>query len=285
MATADVHVDLAATRRRRARLERYVARHLLDESGFLCPHLDACRGSVGPTHQFRPGIMSHVGRRFDMQVDDKALRVIVVGQEAGLPKVPNRGLGQGVTLRSRYRHVHDGAGVDRRYYAEPGFPGRNPHMRGTTTVLRLIAGHKPGVDYDGEFLHPVNGRPFHLYDGFALVNRLLCSAGVMNTSQGRPTATMFDNCTEHFRATMRILEPTLVVLQGKSVTKWTAPVLQPGRTHGEHLYEADLEGRRVLVCTFSHPSARGDQRWGDRPDSPYVRQVIAPTIRKALRRL
>jgi hypothetical protein len=85
-------------------------------------------------------------------------------------------------------------------------------MRGTTSALRIIFGKGIGTRYEDEYVRPLNGRPFHIFDGFALVNRLLCSAGPRESSQGRPTPTMFERCLEHFCATMWILEPTIVIL-------------------------------------------------------------------------
>ena len=164
--------------------------------------------------------MSHVGRRFDLRVDGRPLRIVVVGQESGLPKDPQlQRLASRVSLDDRYLQIHDSAGVKRRYYTEPGHQGRNPHMRGTTSALRVIFGKGLGADHAGEFIHPAGGKPFHIFDGFALVNRLLCSAGPPQSSQGRPTRTMFQNCATHFAATMSILQPTLVISQGRAVAK------------------------------------------------------------------
>jgi hypothetical protein len=244
MLALTVSTDLPATRRRISRLRRYVNRTLLNETGFVCLHLAECKGSTLPSHQFREGTMSHVGRRFDLHLGDKALRIMVVGQESGLPKDPNSPWASNVNTEARYRQVHDRTGLQRRYYAEPGHQGRNPHMRGTTSALRTIFGLGQGLDHEDEFVQPVSGRPFDIFDGFALVNRLICSAGLMHSRQGRPTQTMFRNCSEHFTATTAILEPTLVILQGSSVAKWTSAVLEPGRSYGEHLYETYLNGRR-----------------------------------------
>ena len=44
-------------------------------------------------------------------------------------------------------------------------------MRGTTLPRRLLLGREPGTDAEGERL--LDG---HIFDGFALVNFLLCSA-------------------------------------------------------------------------------------------------------------
>ena len=284
MATSPViEVNMAATRARLRKLSDYVTENLLADGDFLCTHHAACLTSPHPGDDFREGTMSHVGRRFDLRRNGRPLRIVVVGQESGRPQNP--ALQKLVDLDARYRQVHDRAGLQRRYYTAPDAPGRNPHMRGTTSALRVLLGKGLGIDFGGECVQPVKGRPFHVFDGFALVNRLLCSAGPCGTSQGRPTRTMFRNCAQHFAVTMAILQPTLVITQGSAVTKWVEPVLVPGKAHGDHLHEAHLGEHRMLVCTFSHPSARGAARWGDRLDAPYLTEVVAPTLRRALRLL
>jgi hypothetical protein len=279
-----ISVDVAETRRRTNRLRRYVKRTLLDGDEFICPHFKACRESIKPGHQFREGTMSHVGRRFDLVLNGKPLRVMVVGQESGLPKDLSSPWASKVGMTARSHQVHDVTGLHKRYYAEPGHPGRNPHMRGTTSLLRTVFSKGLGDDYEGELVTPVNGNPFHIFDGFALVNRLLCSAGPIKTSQGRPTRTMLGNCATHFAATVSILEPTLVILQGSLVAKSMSDVLMRRRAYSEHLHEAQIGAQRMLVCSFSHPSAHGAVRWGDQPRSAYMQEVVVPTLRAALRR-
>ena len=120
-------------------------------------------------------------------------------------------------------------------------------MRGTTSALRALFGNGLGTDRGGEYVEPVNGRRFHIFDGFALVNRLLCSASPTNSSQGHSTGIMRDRCAEHFRATLGILDPTIIVLQGAAVRRWTQDVLVPARTHSPTLYTATLGGRPTVV--------------------------------------
>lgn len=229
--------------------------------------------------------MSHVGHRFDLRLNDKPLRVVVVGQESGYPKHSPE-LAQRVTLDARYGQIHDVSGLQSRYYATSGHPPRNPHMRGTTSALRVIFGKGIGEDYDGECVYPENGDRFHIFDGFALVNRLLCSAGPPGTSSGRPTGVMLKHCRDHFSATLSILEPTILIFQGgKAAANWTnilTPIqtIQPGL-----LYEAQLDHVRTLVCTFSHPTAWEPWRWGANLDAPYLINDVEPTLREALRRL
>lgn len=285
-ARQQLRVDTPATRRRLARLGRYVDTNLLRGNTFVCRGLCQCKGSIALGDDYREGVMSHVGKRFDLFLGDRPLRIVVVGQESGLPKGPRaREYSRKVSLQSRHRQVTQTTGLERRYYADIDHPARNPHMRGTTSALRVLLGPGLGTDFDEEFVHPVNGRPFHLFEAFALVNRLLCSAGPMGTSQGRPTRQMLNNCADHFAATLDILEPTIVILQGAKVAQSTREMFTVTRTHTDHLHEAERQGRRLLLCTFSHPSARGALRWGDSPNSPYMTQVVTPTLQRAIRRL
>ncbi|MGB0435961.1 MAG: uracil-DNA glycosylase family protein [Mycobacterium sp.] len=224
---------------------------------------------------FLPGTMSHVGRHFDLSLGDKPLRVVVVGQEAKESRV---------TLDQRYIDVHDRTGLERRYYADKDHKGRNPHMRGTTSALRVIFGKDPGADFEGEWVHPLRGKPFHIFDGFALVNRLLCYAGPKKGVQARPTKTMLDHCRNHLAATLSILKPTILILQGGKAASAINTILTRVTDDSGLAYEARLGRQRMVVCAFSHPAAYGDLRWGDRPDAPYLTDVVVPTLREAVRR-
>jgi hypothetical protein len=269
-----IHVDLEQTQRRITQLRRYVEDNLLREGEFVCSHENACRASIDPFHVFREGTMSHVGHRFDLRIGDKPLRVVVVGQEVADRKV---------TMDVRYRHIHDESGLQKRYYANAGHPARNPHMRGTTSALRVLFGKGLGADHEGEWVYPANGEPFHIFDGFALVNRLLCFAGPPGSKQGRATKTMLSNCGEHITATMLILQPTILILQGGKAATWSKTALTRGRRHSFYLYEAHLGEDRMVVCEFSHPSAREPDRWGANLDAFYLKSIVEPNLREALR--
>lgn len=154
-------------------------------------------------------------------------------------------------------------------------------MRGTTSVLRVLLGLGLGSEHGEELVRPAHGRPFHLFDGFALVNRLLCSASRPESNTGAPTRSMWENCSTHFAATLSILQPTVVVSQGLSVSTWVQRTLFPSRWHGEHLYESLSDAGPVAVCLFSHPSARGAMGWGGRLDAPYLTSVVVPTLVRA----
>jgi hypothetical protein len=275
---AVLHADPGATARRLRALEAYMDANVLGPQGFCCASYSACLGSIGAQERFYEGQLSHVGRHFDLHVNGRALRIVVVGQEYG-------GTRTSITLQERYDETHTTSGLARRYYADSNYPGRNPHMRGTTSALRVILGTGVGEDWNDEFVETGEGERFHVFDGFALVNALLCSAHPVRGAQGRSTKVMQRNCLRHFDATIRILEPTLMVLQGEGVQNWIAPVLGLMHDRTEHLAEANIGGNRVLVCRFSHPSARGVLQWGARLDAPYLREIVEPTLRLAVESL
>lgn len=263
----------ARTARRIRKLEEYVRRNLLDDERFICEHYQDCRASAPP--YFYEGQMSHVGKHYDLLADGRELRIVVVGQEYGqnLPRVD---------LEGRTAMI-DGSAAE-------GFRGRNPHMRGTTSILRLLLGRRLGTDREGERLFGDRSGAVHIFDGFALVNALLCSAvskppEERNTGKGASSRLMREYCARHFRATMEILEPTVVVAEGQGVRRWIGGSLGLGSKptsgyEGPAILEvARIAGERVDVLTFNHPSAGGQSAWwGNSVNSRYLREVVEPTI-------
>jgi hypothetical protein len=197
---------------------------------------------------------------------------VVVGQEVAGKGKPR------TTMDERYARVHDGSGLTLRFDSDEEHKRRNPHMRGTTLALRTILG-LPGTEHSTEFLY-LDDQSVHIFDCFALVNRLLCAAHLQGTSTGKSTTTMLNNCERHFQATLEILEPTIVVIQGIKVWKWSKKVLVPVKQRTENLFECELAGRRVMVAAFTHPSAWGPDRW-DSPTSAYFQEVVRPTLQRA----
>lgn len=252
-----------------------MAANVLSPARFCCASQDACRGSLKPGVEMAEGQLSHLGHHYDLKRYGKPLRIMVVGQEDG-------GLIGHVTLQARYDRIHRVAGLERRYYRLPEHTGRNFHMRGVTSALRLIFDKGLGTDWDGEFIQTADGDRFHIFDAFALVNVLLCAAHKPGSATGQATNVMKRNCLKHFAATLEILEPTLLVLQGVGVQNWVAPALGMMEEITPYLARAHLRGADPLVCRFSHPSARGKLRWGARLDASYLIEVVEPTIRRAI---
>jgi hypothetical protein len=270
--------DPERTAQRIGDLRSYMETNVLGPGGFCCPYASECRSSIRAGDRFYEGILSHVGRHFDLTIDGRPLRVVVVGQEPGHKATPEF-KAEHVSLDERYRAVHDRTGIGRRYYAEARHRGRNPHMRGTTSALRVLFGKGLGSDWGSEFLLAENGEGFHIFDAFALVNVLLCSAHPPKSAVGTSTEVMRRNCLTHFEATIRILEPTVLILQGQGVQAWVAPAIRSVEEIGPFVTRVSIAGIRMLAARFSHPSAHGALRWGDRLDASYLVDVVDPTLR------
>lgn len=270
-----ITTDPLASSARLAALETYMAEQVLGQSGFVCASYARCVGSHDG--QFFEGQLHHIGKHFDAFVNGQPLRVVVVGQEYG--NGPAR-----VTLSERYLDVAVRTGLQKHFKRTGALEGRNPHMRGTTSLLRLIFGRDVGERHEDEFFGTPCG-PAHLYDMFALVNFLLCSAIASGepdrgSKHGRSTPTMHANCARHFVRTIEILQPTLVVAQGKGTAQWLTPNLKDEVVVSPTLRWARIGNHLTLLATFSHPSAQGPYNWADL-SRPYLRDVVTPTIRAA----
>lgn len=265
--------DERATRDRLARLDAYFRSNVLDNKRFVCSSWRDCEASISPGSTFKEGQLSHVGTHYDLERSGHDLRIVVVGQEVAGQGKPR------ITMAERYAGVHDGSGLTRRFEGDGEHRRRNPHMRGTTLALRSIFGLR-GTDHATEFLY-LHDESVHIFDCFALVNRLLCATHLQGTSTGKSTKTMLNNCERHFRSTLEILEPTIVVIQGIKVWRWSKNVLVPVKQQTENLFQCELAGRRVMVAAFTHPSAWGPDRW-DSPTSDYFKNVVRPTLKRAV---
>ena len=266
-----IRSDPDKTLKRIHRLKRYIQDNLLSENGsFICNHFGQCRESRSG-HPFHEGQMSHIGKHYDLEVDGNPTRIVLVGQEYGKTQ-------KCVSLSKRSERIS--------LSAEKGFRGRNPHMRGTSSTLRLLLGHEPGDDEEGERL--LDG---HIFDGFALVNYLLCTAlkkprnkeqDARGAGQGNSSRIMRQNCSHHFRTTLEILEPTVIIAQGMGVRKWMSNAL-PIAERGDQHEVVSIAGQPADLFTFSHPSAGGPPGfWGRSTRSSYLIGTVAPAIKEFL---
>lgn len=277
----------AITQGRIAALEAYFRAKVLSGDHFGCAHAEVCKGShrCGP---FYEGQLPHVGHHFDLMLDSRPMRIVVVGQEYGHNPIH-------VSLEERRRMIVEGSGQQRRFSAEGQFRARNPHMRGTTSLLRLVFGLGLGTDHASEFL-PLQDGATHIFDAFALVNFLLCSAlapgspapsrsfsekTLRGGKSGRSTTTMQENCFEHFLQTIEILDPTLVVTQGKSVRSWIGRRLDVSPLGGPTVERCCIRGRWVPLVSLSHPSARFPHNWGANEYTPYLLNTVMPAVQTA----
>lgn len=269
--------DPATTARRIESLRGYLTTNVLAVSGAcVCRSLDRCRrsalrdraGAPRPDAAFAAGQLSHVGHHYDLRLDGRPLRILVVAMETGRSR-------ENVGLDERRAEVMASAAL--------AFPARNPHMRGVASALRLAVGREPGPDRDGELLRlPGRFRSVHLFDAYAMANLRLCSATVAGSAKSLGNPTMSRNCLPHLSATIRILQPTLCIVQGVEVHRTLATVMTNRQRLGSHLERARIAGVDTLVAGFTHPSAmRLTDHWGRLTSAPYLTGTVVPTLRAA----
>lgn len=251
-------------------LENYFKTHVLSDNTFRCKHECECEHSYSPKDaldskaQFYKGQLHHIGRHYDLSYQQTPFRVMIAGQEYG--HEPSL-----VDFAERYDMLMDSAAI--------GHKHRNPHMKGTSSLLRLLHDLPLGNDHEGEFIQ-VDGKDIHLFDTFVLANYLLCSAVTDGSRRGKATREMKKNCAAHFVATLEILKPTVLVIQGKGF--WDYPIKEIFAERLEAiddcLYQARFKGNSILIAAFAHPSARYYGFWGNSLASEYLLNTVKPTI-------
>lgn len=171
--------------------------------------------------------------------------------------------------------------------AETEFRKRNYHMKGTTLLLQRLFKLPRGTNHDSEYLN-VNDKRVHIFNSFALVNYLLCSAIKINSMRDASTSSMKNNCKEHFRKALEILEPTIAIVQAKTYQDDIAismDHLEPLDDKGV-VFTAKLGKNVFNLLLFSHPSSTKSKtksgesinsRWISE-NSSYFRNTIIPAI-------
>jgi hypothetical protein len=260
------------TRSRIAELAQYMSSQVLGDDGFCCGRESACRASalLRQGTSFWRGQLSHVGQHYDLVENGKPWRVLVLGMETGRER-------ELVTLAERRLEQQPVISGDPR--------GRKPHMKGTASALRLAFGRTPGPDRRGELLELANSpESVHVMDAYALVNMRLCSAVATGTTSSRGTPVMTTNCLPHLAATVRILEPTLCILQSGPARTGIDSLVTQVRPQGSNLEHVHLAGVPVYLASFVHPHQQGrnsPQNWGRSFSTPYLDGVVTPAIQAA----
>lgn len=264
--------DTAKTDERLSLLRQYLETEVLSNGVFVCKHHSACKQSHnGPFHE---GQLHHLGRHYDVVENGVPLRVVVVGQEYGAAD-------SCVSLDERYDQLRC-CGYYKRFKKTGTCEGRNPHMKGTTSVLRLLFGGNLGADYESELLHFEDGTSCHIFDAFSLVNYLLCAAHENgSTSRGKSSSVMKSNCGSHFRPVLEILEPTVIIVQGKGIWGWVRKSFDKLDVIQGELYRGHIGKTQSFVVSFTHPSTPDKKHnWGINEQTPYLQEVVLPTISK-----
>lgn len=277
--------DEDKTSQRFKTLKDYYQNNILCGDEFICKSASECRGSVANGLKFYEAQLSHVGGRYDIVKNGKELRIVVSGIEFG--PAPAK-----VDADARLKMVLNETGIKKRYYSEKNHGYRNPHMRGTTLLLRRILlgseSLKDYADWESEFVGVTgqveDNHNNHIFNMFALVNFRLCSVRG-NNARARSSQLTLLKCSAHYLTTLEILEPTLVVFQGKNKFKdvlKAAHISDCWQQKSEHLGYFKRNGLKFVTCEFSHP-ASPTMFWGDKPTRPYFKEHVLPTLGQALK--
>ncbi len=252
--------DNADRLQRYNRLKDYLSAALYEEDRrFKCTHHLACAASCKDGKTLQTGEAPGVGDYYSLMVDGKPLRIVVVGISIGWVDVATDGKILH-SLEERTRKVH-----------RADFRPDNPHMRGTILALQTLFGQEAYVNKDGRHSAELFG--LRLVSGlvnlsmcYAMANRVACSAGPASKRSDMTTPLMHENCEEHFFNYLDILEPTVIIVQGKEIS-------MPEK------YAANNEATKPpFILQFPHPSARG-LKWSSHNDKEY-QKTVAPELLK-----
>lgn len=257
--------DRAATESRIIQLRRYMDAAVTDGRDFRCRSEEGCRSSLDPTLTFARGQLSYVGPRYDLIIGAKPYRVLVIAMDTGRTD-------ELVTLEQRREQVF--------VRIPQKFSERNPHMRGTTSALRVLFGGLPGMDASGEWLD-IGGESAHVFEAYAMANLRLCSAMQPGSTSSKGSIVMSSNCLRHLEASVRILEPTVVVLQGKALRKSLKPIVDEPLQLGPAVERVRLAGVPVVLASLSHPSYPGPAYGWAHLSAPYLANVVVPSLSQA----
>ena len=187
--------DTAKTQERYKSLQAYYQSKGLNADKFACRHWQVCSASqkAGNVHQYSGGTVGLMPF-YDVSYRNRAVRVLVIGKEES-PN-PNKLYGTSSNFDSR------SFGCLSTIFSQT----RTNHIKGTLLTLQRIF----EVESD------------YLYASYALGNALRCGFQkpevATNTSDLQDTRTMWQNCIAYLVGEIEILEPTLIITQGR----WSA---------------------------------------------------------------
>ncbi|WP_239582602.1 UvrD-helicase domain-containing protein [Gordonia rubripertincta] len=261
--------DPVRTATRISEYDEYTSTNILAGTEIACPSYRQCRraamgdeSSERQDRDYYPAQLGYIGEHYDIRVNGVPRRILIVGME--------RGEGPAWFDREARTLDHDRALVP---------SNRNPHMRGVVNALRT-GFEVVDAEAPEEYLDLEAG-PSHVLKCYALVNLRLCSA-VKRTARGRESAQVDEmsmNCQVHLTETVRILQPTLTIVQGKRLWPYVKSALGVEKQvhDGLPLYLGQVAGTRRLVALFNHPSASEPHGWSS-PTAEYFREIVVPTI-------
>jgi len=264
-----IKVNDLSTKKYISNIKKYLKSNVLNNDKFICCHYRECKKSR--PNNFFEGQSYHIGNSYDLKINNKPFRIMVVGQELGHRR-------RKLTLKDRCLEM---ACPEEETWI---FKKRNQHFRGTTSILRLLLGKNLGEDYESEFINLPNGEERHIFDAFAFTNYLLCSA--LRNEQGMTGASsskMKKNCCEHFINSVKILKPNAIIVQGFGIGGWIKDSFDDIKpiSGSEIIYQAEVNNFSTIVAFFSHPSSRDVKlNWGNNDHTEYLLKTVKPNVKK-----
>jgi len=246
------------------------------EKGFICKHEKVCRESCRPENRdFYPGQLHHVGKFYDLERNGKPFRVVISGAEYGDES-------ESVSIEDRTDDITCLQKCEPRDW--------NSHMRGTLILLQLLFGKEaenPSAG-KGAMSIDVNGSSVNIFKAFSMPNFLLCSArkpdDKTSPAYGAFTERMQHNCAEHYKKTLEVLKPQIVILQGdRSHGFWMDCYEKSMNSKAAEIQHVRLNGceKETLVLPLYHPSYQ-QKAWGGAGYAT-INDYVKPAVENLLR--
>lgn len=259
-------------------------------SGYFKSELPKQEGKLVPQGYELRTVQPHIGKYYDCLVNKNILetpfRLLVMGLEALDEK--------GISMEQRSAQILTEAAYLKK---------SNPYMKGTTLLLQYIIHELLGYDLtENEYIGDSNSIDNHIYNYFAQSNWHITGA-FAGSNKARRNKAMNEIAVENFIKQIEILEPSLVILQGKTIwlkhftinftdndeARWVG--LQQDKYPNDlpksdnySIYVPDNKNKfKTLVIKFVHPSDRGKKAhpWY-KPNADYLEKIIKPVLAEVI---
>ena len=264
MSTVFTHPHKSALRLRNELSKLYFS-SIHDGCKLICKNRDKCTSSINMSNTtYLPAQAHFVGKMYGLSIDESPLRIVIVGQEYGHGGESPDGHVTPLERSNTFDSASD-------YKFEP----TNPHMRGSALALRYLIRGDVGEDHE-DCITTSDGMKVSIYDCFALINYLMCSATKIGSRRGKSTAEMKRNCSENFKAAIELLKPNVLIMQGRSYYSYVADALDlPKDADDSRIFSfclpTALEPTHYAV--LNHPSARPPYGWSSIKNMYYQKVV------------
>jgi hypothetical protein len=234
------------TKVRFSALKNYYKVNGLSPDDFHCRYFSECSSSQGMgTKKQYAGGTACLMPFYDVAYNGKEVRVLIIGEETGY------------MANTKYG-TFDNLDIHRRTILNcTNWRGKNNHIKGTLITLQRI------FEAETEYI----------YASFALSNLLRCAfqakENLNKVSNVKDTPIMRRNCLTHLIDEIKILDPTLIIIQGSWALGGQTPFinrLAQSLGCGVKLLKSNKDGKyglyqlNSLMCiTTHHPALYG--RW------------------------